>query len=636
MFCQNCGKEIDGDSKFCQFCGSVQSAEYSNKINSNSSSSSVEVKPNLSHLTKKYYILLTLTPVIIPLIFLFSLYVLNFEFDDSIVLAKIFSVIWVITFCSIDCKNICNTIGHKDLSYSILGILIFDVLYVDRYLVNRQKLIPETKRYPFNLLLLLLIITMFFSFTTFYKSEFEELEKNRHKSLKEDIAEIYNSSDDDDVQYEQDLLKDYEYAEFKCNGVASLLFEIITEGSVKDVAISKDSIKLELKNTVTLDSRRNVKECQGDLVVKLKQRDLKDFIDKISRLNKFGIDAYLAVLAETLESLNNIKLGGSGREARIVSTSIVARLLQTIKELADSQTDSKHYITIKSIHFDDYSVKQTDDEEILVELESPILKKDANQLALILGIIKFTSLPEFKEFEQESLNQAEDYMYKEAFSNKYSLNQENQRAYELALHDCGFNQKVNGYIVAVNRDFILINYGGEFHKYLYLREFEKKNGIIALLKDQQDKSNLAIPTILLIRPNYAGYAIAQFNTFNDLFNLLKGSPKKSTDNAIEEYFLNHKVIISCKDNLKENYASKYDFLSKERITKSFTNLYTKDDLYMMRNSIFASHNYIFKSEDLIKEFQKTNWYTPSTQDISGYNEFEKSNIKFIKEAENAK
>lgn len=64
---------------------------------------------------------------------------------------------------------------------------------------------------------------------------------------------------------------------------------------------------------------------------------------------------------------------------------------------------------------------------------------------------------------------------------------------------------------------------------------------------------------------------------------------------------------------------------------------TKNELELMRNSIYARHGYIFKREDLQSHFSQFNWYNPTTSDMSkvysSMSEIEKYNVDFIKKYE---
>ena len=58
--------------------------------------------------------------------------------------------------------------------------------------------------------------------------------------------------------------------------------------------------------------------------------------------------------------------------------------------------------------------------------------------------------------------------------------------------------------------------------------------------------------------------------------------------------------------------------------------YSKSDLRIMRNEIFADYGYKFKSRDLREHFAKQNWYVPRQLDVTdSLTEIEKRNIQTI-------
>ena len=66
--------------------------------------------------------------------------------------------------------------------------------------------------------------------------------------------------------------------------------------------------------------------------------------------------------------------------------------------------------------------------------------------------------------------------------------------------------------------------------------------------------------------------------------------------------------------------------------------YSKEELRLMRNEIFARHGYIFKSKDLQDYFAKQQWYQPFEADLSRIHlsQAEAVNVELIKTYENRK
>jgi hypothetical protein len=95
---------------------------------------------------------------------------------------------------------------------------------------------------------------------------------------------------------------------------------------------------------------------------------------------------------------------------------------------------------------------------------------------------------------------------------------------------------------------------------------------------------------------------------------------------------------SIRSNLKpyfyfEKYR-KYPQTSLTYLTEDDLKDFSKEELRLMRNEIFAFHGYKFESKDLNDYFSKMDWYKPSDEDVTeNLNSFEKANIILIKKLE---
>jgi len=88
------------------------------------------------------------------------------------------------------------------------------------------------------------------------------------------------------------------------------------------------------------------------------------------------------------------------------------------------------------------------------------------------------------------------------------------------------------------------------------------------------------------------------------------------------------------ENIDGNYYRKFGITSSTKMKKTAFDKYSKKELRIMRNEIFASHGYIFKSADLKELFSKTKWYKPQYKDVTDkLTKVEKYNIKLILENE---
>ncbi len=79
----------------------------------------------------------------------------------------------------------------------------------------------------------------------------------------------------------------------------------------------------------------------------------------------------------------------------------------------------------------------------------------------------------------------------------------------------------------------------------------------------------------------------------------------------------------------------YPFVSMRPVDSIELTKYSKKELRLMRNEIFARYNYIFKSEDLSWHFGDKSWYHPRRENVDGLlTILEKKNIELIKKMEN--
>jgi hypothetical protein len=77
----------------------------------------------------------------------------------------------------------------------------------------------------------------------------------------------------------------------------------------------------------------------------------------------------------------------------------------------------------------------------------------------------------------------------------------------------------------------------------------------------------------------------------------------------------------------------YPEASMEILTSTKLNLYIKEDLDIMRNEIFASYGYIFKTEKWREYFSKQEWYSQSeSYSNADLSDIEKQNIEAILKA----
>lgn len=83
--------------------------------------------------------------------------------------------------------------------------------------------------------------------------------------------------------------------------------------------------------------------------------------------------------------------------------------------------------------------------------------------------------------------------------------------------------------------------------------------------------------------------------------------------------------------------SKYKFTSERLVTESELTKYSKEDLRIMRNEIYARYGYVFKSKDLTDYFAKAGRAYARLDDVTAFlTEIEAKNVEIIKKVESSK
>jgi hypothetical protein len=96
-----------------------------------------------------------------------------------------------------------------------------------------------------------------------------------------------------------------------------------------------------------------------------------------------------------------------------------------------------------------------------------------------------------------------------------------------------------------------------------------------------------------------------------------------------------KYEIGLKTGPVEFYGT-YPFTSEKKLSNNDLSKYSKSELQLMRNEIFARYGYIFKSGGKMAEyFSKQSWYKPYHTNVDDFlTKIEKHNIELIQLAEN--
>lgn len=81
----------------------------------------------------------------------------------------------------------------------------------------------------------------------------------------------------------------------------------------------------------------------------------------------------------------------------------------------------------------------------------------------------------------------------------------------------------------------------------------------------------------------------------------------------------------------------YVIVSERKLTEEDLKDMSKEELGILRNTIYAKHGYIFKKKELVEHFNSQDWYKGTTTDMnkvsSEFNDSEIYNVKFIKDHE---
>ena len=92
-----------------------------------------------------------------------------------------------------------------------------------------------------------------------------------------------------------------------------------------------------------------------------------------------------------------------------------------------------------------------------------------------------------------------------------------------------------------------------------------------------------------------------------------------------------------KDQITEILTGQYPYTSTKLILPASLDYFTKAQLRVMRNEIYARHGYVFSSADLKAHFAKMSWYKPLNDNSKiQLSQLEQLNVDLIKAEENKK
>ena len=126
----------------------------------------------------------------------------------------------------------------------------------------------------------------------------------------------------------------------------------------------------------------------------------------------------------------------------------------------------------------------------------------------------------------------------------------------------------------------------------------------------------------------------QYGTIQNAYTLLWGKTDtlEWTDSLIRVYergiledanYMNLEYVVTS-PALREYNAS------EDLLTEKIVSEFSKTDIYILRNSIFARHGYSFRKKDLRQYFDRQEWYIPVHANVrSDLTALEKQNIKLL-------
>ncbi len=149
----------------------------------------------------------------------------------------------------------------------------------------------------------------------------------------------------------------------------------------------------------------------------------------------------------------------------------------------------------------------------------------------------------------------------------------------------------------------------------------------------------ALVLIIVCGSVFAGYKFV----IKDEASKGEGNTNKQSEvtesKSDEKKSLNEEVKSDSNSTSSKNEDNS-EFVSPESSTKYLTEAelsgYTKDELALIRNEIFARNGYVFKADKYKDYFEAKPWYKKNPSfagDESNLNEYEKANVKLIKSLE---
>ncbi len=186
------------------------------------------------------------------------------------------------------------------------------------------------------------------------------------------------------------------------------------------------------------------------------------------------------------------------------------------------------------------------------------------------------------------------------------------KAFNHALFECSDYRKIRGddfLIKSVKGSGMTVTYGNQQATLPYDARKPKSKNAMYIWSAADSKG-------FYVKPTMEGFQVYTYKTQKEMAN-------------------NKMSIYSAYACGSFTNNTRYPFLHKEPVTKSFTDLFDTADLKLVRNSIFAAHGYVFNDE-VTSYFKKYPWYHPGNNSLDDYTQVEKDNAKFIKNIEDGR
>jgi hypothetical protein len=141
------------------------------------------------------------------------------------------------------------------------------------------------------------------------------------------------------------------------------------------------------------------------------------------------------------------------------------------------------------------------------------------------------------------------------------------------------------------------------------------------------------PVLILDGEAYNAKKLIKLGKQRELaYNELYISLHEEINNMI--YYLYNKPIEN-KNEIEKRIIYNGDILLLDKINKNNFSCLTKEELRILRNTIFAKYGYIFQSKDLSKHFNRFTWYKPQYNNVDGrLSDNDRKLIELIREVEN--